>query len=117
MTEAKEAQTNSVPPSSGRLLETEATRRRVDPPPDLVVDQQLHRGHGGLGVALLLIPAAVLRRQVGGLQQSVLNEDGQRSQDEGGKQVHVDVVPHAVQFPETKCVFYPSETQSVTTEG
>lgn len=32
-------------------------------------------------------------------QQSVFNQDGHGSQDEGGKQVHVDVVPHTVEFP------------------
>lgn len=32
----------------------------------------------------------------GGIQQGVLDEDGQCSQDEGSKKIHVDVVPHAV---------------------
>lgn len=33
------------------------------------------------------------------VQQRVFDEDGERSQDEGAEQVHVDVVPHAVQLP------------------
>lgn len=32
-------------------------------------------------------------------QQGIFNEDGHGSQDEGSKQVHVDVVPHAVEPP------------------
>lgn len=32
-------------------------------------------------------------------QQSIFNQDGHGSQDEGGEQVHVDVVPHAVEPP------------------
>lgn len=65
---------------------------------DLIVDQQLHRRHRCPGESLLLVSAEVLRCDVGH-QQGVFDEDGQRSQDEGGKQIHVDVVPHAVQFP------------------
>lgn len=65
---------------------------------DLIVYQQLHWRHRCLRKALLLVTAEVLRRDVG-LQQSVFDEDRQGSQDEGGKQIHVDVVPHAVQFP------------------
>lgn len=75
---------------------------------DLIVDQQFHWRHWCLGESLLLVSAEVLRCDVG-LQQSVFDEDGQRSQDEGGKQIHVDVVPHAVQFPdewETAMVFH-----------
>lgn len=47
---------------------------------------------------MLRVSAEVLV-DVGGPQQSIFDEDRQRSQDEGGKQIHVDVVPHAVQFP------------------
>lgn len=32
-------------------------------------------------------------------QQGVFHQDGHGSQDEGGEQVHVDVVPHAVELP------------------
>lgn len=32
-------------------------------------------------------------------EQGVFHQDGHRSQDEGGEQVHVDVVPHAVEPP------------------
>lgn len=32
-------------------------------------------------------------------QQGVFDQDGHGSQDEGGKQVHVDVVPHTVELP------------------
>lgn len=32
-------------------------------------------------------------------QQSIFNQDGHGSQDEGGEQVHVDVVPHTVEPP------------------
>lgn len=32
-------------------------------------------------------------------QQGVFNQDGHGSQDERGKQVHVDVVPHTVELP------------------
>lgn len=32
-------------------------------------------------------------------QQGVFHQDGHGSQDEGGKQVHVDVVPHTVELP------------------
>lgn len=68
-------------------------------PTDLIVDQQLHWRHRCLWESLLLVTAEVLKRDVG-LQQRVFDEDWQRSQDEGGKQIHVDVVPHAVQLPD-----------------
>ena len=41
------------------------------------------------------------------MHEQLLQDDGQGSQDEGAKQVHVDVVPGAVQLPgsqETVCV-------------
>ena len=40
-------------------------------------------------------------------EQGVFHQDGHGSQDEGGKQVHVDVVPHTVELPaaeESQCV-------------
>ncbi len=33
------------------------------------------------------------------IQQRVFDEDGDGAQDEGAEQIHVDVVPHAVQLP------------------
>lgn len=67
----------------------------------LIVDQQLHWRHRGPGESLLLVLAEVLRCDVG-LHQSVFDEDGQRSQDEGCKQIHMDVVPHAVEFSDER---------------
>lgn len=43
---------------------------------------------------------STLRQAVGGgVQQGVLGQNGESPQDEGGKQVHVDIVAHAVQLP------------------
>lgn len=55
---------------------------------DLVLDKQLH-----------LEVCGGARVDVGSLQQGVFDENGCSSQDEGGKKVHVNVVPHTVQFP------------------
>lgn len=51
-------------------------------------------------------------------EQGVFYEDGRRSQDEGGEQVHVDVVPHTVELPGaevTACGSLPLEAGLVTT--
>lgn len=42
------------------------------------------------------------RVEIGSLQQGIFDENGGSSQDEGGEQVHVNVVPHAVQLPEKR---------------
>lgn len=49
------------------------------------------------------LPLEVMRAALSAahpVQKSVFEEDGERAQDEGAEQVHVDVVPHAVQLPE-----------------
>lgn len=48
----------------------------------------------GLSAAVSAAPGVQCERQ-----QGVFNQDGHGFQDEGGKQVHVDVVPHAVELP------------------
>lgn len=56
---------------------------------DLVLHKQIHfyvRGGARVDVRFL--------------QQGVFDENGGGPQDEGGKQVHVNVVPHAVQLSE-----------------
>lgn len=53
-----------------------------------------HCVDGGMCLGVTAAPRVQCERQ-----QSVLDQDGHASQDEGGKQVHVDVVPHAVKLP------------------
>ena len=64
---------------------------------DLIVDEQVHGGDDVPGEVPVLVPD--LQARV--LHQSVFDQDGQRPQDEGRKEVHVDVVPHTVQLPGT----------------
>lgn len=60
-----------------------------DPPPVIIV-QSLHHPD------LVVDRCRPVRCFFGGIQQGILNEDGQCTQDEGSKKIHVDVVPHAV---------------------
>lgn len=56
------------------------------------------RSHRDVDPALCLnITAAPWVQSEG--EEGVLDQDGYSSQDEGRKQVHVDVVPHAVKLP------------------
>lgn len=41
-------------------------------------------------------------------QQGVFHQDGHGSQDEGGKQVHVDAVPHTVKLSGVDVTVYDS---------
>lgn len=66
---------------------------------DLVVDQQLYWSYRCRGETLLLVSVQALC-YVAGFEQSIFDEDRQSSQDERGKKIHVDVVPHAVEFPD-----------------
>lgn len=48
------------------------------------------------------LPLEVMRAALSAvhlIQQHVFDEDGDGAQDEGAEQIHVDVVPHAVQLP------------------
>ena len=62
---------------------------------DLIVDEQVHGGDDVPGEVVVPDPQARV------LHEGVFDQDGQRPQDEGSKQVHVDVVPHAVKLPGT----------------
>lgn len=66
---------------------------------DRIIDQHIHWRHWCAGEALVLVAADVLHCAIG-LQQGVFDEDRKGSQDEGGEQIHMDVVPHAMQFPD-----------------
>ncbi len=51
-------------------------------------------GDPGLCLGVTAAPGIQCERQ-----QGIFNQDGHGSQDEGGEQVHVDVVPHTVELP------------------
>lgn len=48
------------------------------------------------GLCLVVTAAPGVQREG---QQGIFYQNGYSSQDEGGKQVHVDVVPHTMELP------------------